>query len=103
MCGADHAAKCGLNQSNNKYWCDGVVVASRPGKTLGKVVEDSEYLMQYESSGFMVVPDTTGGISSTMVRNALVQGNIEHLKTMVHPSTVEYMAKNNLTFVKRPT
>jgi FAD synthase len=77
VCGADHAQKCHLFA---KLWC---VVMARPGTETGEKCK--AVLIESE--------EQNGEISSTAVRKAVSEGNVDSVASLLHPAVLAELKK----------
>jgi len=80
LCGADHASKCGLWRGRSDY---GVAVMKRPGYRGG--VPGRKYQVYSIDIGFGF------DASSTQVRKAIVENNLDSVQNKLHPSVLQLL------------
>jgi len=86
LCGSDHAYKCGLYRSSQIK----TIAVGRPGYSNLKNVSKCE--------DFHYLEDETNDFSSTIMRDALING--DSIEEYTYPSVIDYMRENNITITK---
>jgi len=60
-----------------------------------------ETALKHSKGKIMYVTTETTDISSTLIREAMINGDTAALSKMLHPSVTQYIATEKITFSKR--
>lgn len=103
LCGADHAIRCGLNYDIKPAWTDGLVIVARPEPSACAKEMCTKLLKTAEtqSEGRIVYITTeTADISSTLIRDKIIEGDFDALSSMLHPEVLDYIREHKISFCK---